>query len=57
MSFINVVYDVKIYMLVMSHNGMASIKLSTLVKPVMIPPFQIIFPLQDCVGILHVSAR
>ena len=26
MSFINVVYDVKIYMLMMSHNGMASVK-------------------------------
>ena len=26
MSFINVLYDVKIYMLIMSHNGMASVK-------------------------------
>jgi len=27
-SFINVVYDVKIYMLIMSRNGMASVKLT-----------------------------
>ena len=26
-SIINVVYDVKIYMLIMSHNGMATVKL------------------------------